>query len=191
MSRAERRAERIRLEVPIEQVLVSYGYGIQVGGDREQQFRCDLHGDGQDGKPSARCYPNSNSWFCWACNRSRDAIDTVREKEGKGFSEALESIERQFHLPPLPWEDSDRGPVDPFSGMFDPPVHTFEVEAARVGRLVDSMCQERSLGLPIVLSLVEEYDRLASLSAVEESGIDSLDEMVGLRYKILGILRGS
>lgn len=65
MSRAKQRADRIREEVEIVQVLADYGYHVSAhGGDREQQFSCDLHGDGSDSKPSARAYPSSNSWYC-------------------------------------------------------------------------------------------------------------------------------
>ncbi len=64
MSRSKQRADRIRAEVPILEVLATYGYRVTVGGDREQQFQCDLHGDGKDGKPSARVYPDEGHWFC-------------------------------------------------------------------------------------------------------------------------------
>ena len=63
--RAKAAADRIREQVPILQVLASYGYRVRVdGGGREQQFSCDLHGTGQDNKPSARAYPDSASWYC-------------------------------------------------------------------------------------------------------------------------------
>ena len=65
MSRSARRLAQIKSEVPIQQVLFDYGYKIHMGGQfQEQQFPCDLHGDGQDGKPSARMYPASNQWYC-------------------------------------------------------------------------------------------------------------------------------
>lgn len=67
MGRAKQRADRIRADVRIIQILSDYGYNVNPdGGDREQQFSCDLHGDGSDSKPSARAYPSSNSWFCVA-----------------------------------------------------------------------------------------------------------------------------
>lgn len=66
MSRARRRADRINEEVSILDVLASYGYQIHTAYDGEQQFRCDLHGSGQDNKPSARVYPDSNSTYCIA-----------------------------------------------------------------------------------------------------------------------------
>lgn len=64
-SRAEAASTRIREEIPILQVLQSYGYHVRAdAGDREQQFSCDMHGTGRDNKPSARVYPASNSWYC-------------------------------------------------------------------------------------------------------------------------------
>ena len=79
MGRAKDAADRIRAEVPIVDVLYGYGYAVHPDGeDREQQFSCDLHGDGADTKPSARVYPDGGSFHCFACGRSRDAITLVR-----------------------------------------------------------------------------------------------------------------
>ena len=65
MSRSKRRLEQIKQNVEITQVLSDYGYKIHLGGSsQEQQFPCDLHGDGSDGKPSARVYPATGQWYC-------------------------------------------------------------------------------------------------------------------------------
>ena len=56
------RVERIRNAIAITDLLSELGYHVQPG-DREQQFGCDLHGT-RDTKPSARVYPDSNSWYC-------------------------------------------------------------------------------------------------------------------------------
>ena len=69
--RAKQRADRIRDTVDIVDVLAHYGFRVRPdGGHREQQFSCDLHGTGQDQKPSARVYPHSHSWYCV----SKDAL---------------------------------------------------------------------------------------------------------------------
>ena len=108
MGRGRRRADRIRQEIPIIQVLYDLGYRVRLdGGDREQQFPCDLHGDGSDNKPSARVYPDSNSWYCFACSKPRDAITTLRDRMDLGFSEACKSLEKKYGLPSLPWSDED------------------------------------------------------------------------------------
>ena len=107
--RSRRAADRIRQAVPILGVLADYGYDIDPrGGDVEQQFRCDLHGDGNDGKPSARAYPETHQFYCFACGRSRDVISLVQEKEGKKFWEAVALLERKAGLPSLPWEETEK-----------------------------------------------------------------------------------
>ena len=99
MGRAREAADRIRAEVPIVDVLYDYGYRVHPDGeDREQQFSCDLHGDGSDTKPSARVYPESASFHCFACGRSRDAITLVREKEGVEFWQAVKMLEAKHNL---------------------------------------------------------------------------------------------
>ncbi|MFZ4600574.1 MAG: CHC2 zinc finger domain-containing protein [Terrimicrobiaceae bacterium] len=187
MSRSERRAERIRQEVPIEALLAHYGYQVVAGADREQQFPCDLHGDGSDGKPSARCYPENNSWFCFGCNRSRDAIQTVREKEGLSFYLTLQRLEQLFSLPNLAWEDGDReeAPKDPLEGIFSQQEATFADAANRADRILKSMVLERRHPLPTILRLYEEYDRLVSFSETDADGV--MGDMVALvgRLKVL------
>lgn len=184
MSRSERRAARIREEVPIGMLLSHYGYEVSGGEDRQQQFRCDLHGDGNDGKPSARCYPESNTWHCWACNTNRDAIQTVREKEGLGFVQCMDRLEALFHLPPLPWEegDWDHG-KDLLSGAFDAPRPTYEGESHRVTSLLSAMCRERSLPLAKVLMFTEEHDYVDHTH--EEGDAAAFDAMIDLRRRIL------
>lgn len=108
MSRSARRLSQIKSEVPIQQVLFDYGYKIHMGGEfQEQQFPCDLHGDGRDGKPSARMYPATNQFYCFACDKSRDVVELVRAKEGLEFMDAMAFIENKYKLPKVPWEDDD------------------------------------------------------------------------------------
>lgn len=180
MSRSERRAARIRDEASIEVLLAHYGYPVVPGANREQQFPCDLHGDGNDGKPSARCYPENNSWYCWACGRARDAIQTVREKEGFSFRDALQTLERLFKLPELPWEDGDRE-VQP-TDLLEESLHLkpigFQDTAKRAERLLRSLSESREVPLHRVLSLYEEYDKLVSFS--ESDPEVASDDMVRL-----------
>jgi hypothetical protein len=113
MNRAKRAADRIRTTLPMLDVLADYGYRVRAdGGDREQSFSCDLHGDGRDSRPSAIYYPRTNSFHCFACSRSRDAVTLVMEKEGLKFWPAIRKLEQQYRLPPLPWED-DEEPDEP------------------------------------------------------------------------------
>ena len=108
VGRSRRRADRIRADVPMARVLHDYGYAVNPEGeDREQQFPCDLHGDGSDGKASGRLYPSSNSMYCFACGRARDAVSLAMEKEGLKFHDALDRLEKRYGLPTLPDDGSD------------------------------------------------------------------------------------
>lgn len=87
------RVARIKEQVSIIDVLSHYGFKLY-DGDVDQQFPCDMHGDGSDQSPSARVYPDTASWYCWGCGKNRDAIDTVREREGVTFIQACIHLEK-------------------------------------------------------------------------------------------------
>lgn len=172
MSRAKKRADRLREEVPIIQVLADYGYAVRDdGGDREQQFSCDLHGDGSDTKPSARVYPASQSFFCFACGRTRDLISTAREKEGLDFWGAIKVLEERYRLPPLPWDDDDQAEAEAAKKgkprtLTDQIRATLEVEAtweaerARCDRFLTLATADRDLPLSVLLGFWEAFDRV-------------------------------
>lgn len=163
MSRARQRADRIRSEINIVRVLADYGYNVHIdGGDREQQFPCDLHGDGLDNKPSARVYPESDSWYCWACGRSRDAIQTVREKEGLSFWEAIKLLETRYGLPALPWSDDEPREVNPEEEVRDTLDYhrTWEDDKKRLHTLLETITEDRDLSMDTLLGLWEAYDRI-------------------------------
>jgi DNA primase len=94
-----KRSERIKEKISIMSVLSGYGYDV-INVEKEQQFRCDLHGDGSDNAPSARAYPESNSWYCFACGKTRDSISTVMEIEGVEFNKACYLLESKYNLTP-------------------------------------------------------------------------------------------
>jgi hypothetical protein len=149
MGRAKDAADRIRAEVPIVDVLYGYGYRVHPDGeDREQQFSCDLHGNGSDTKPSARVYPESASFHCFACGRSRDAITLTREKEGIEFWDAVKMLEAKYGLPPLPWSgpEVEQKPqiISQVNESLQSQGQTVEQMFARIDRLVDSCCRERT-----------------------------------------------
>jgi len=169
VSRSERRATRIREEIRIDRVLARYDFRVQPDVDRDQQFSCTLHGDGTDSRPSARCYPENNSWYCWACSRSRDAIETTREMEGLDFIQALDKLEKTYGLPPLPWDDSDNTspPKDEVAEILDAPY--LDPVRNRVERLLKAMTVERTEPLLKVLKLWEVFDRARVLEDAGES----------------------
>mgnify|MGYP003965486525 FL=1 len=156
-----KRADRIKEEISIESVLQGYGYDVYEGGG-EQQFRCDLHGDGQDNAPSARVYPQTSSWFCFACGKSRDAISTVLEKEGLSFSESCTLLEKKYGL--SGWvqtrkkdlyveENTDKNP------------NTIEIEnlAKRTHQILKDKTTKREIELSTAIKLWEAFDLIKSL----------------------------
>lgn len=106
-----KRAKRIKEKISLERVLSDYGYDVREGYG-EQQFSCDLHGDGRDGRPSARVYPETNSWFCFACGKVRDSISTVMEKQGVDFSSACKLLEKKYGLPVWEFKEKEEEVVE-------------------------------------------------------------------------------
>lgn len=95
------RVENIKDQVPMQDVLDYYGIPVRTR-EREFQFPCPLHGNGQDNNYSARMYPDSDSTYCFACHKDRDVIEWVRDSEGLRFGKALSFIERTFGVTDIP-----------------------------------------------------------------------------------------
>jgi DNA primase len=169
MGRSKDSADRIRSEVPIIRVLYDYGYEVSPdGGDREQQFSCDLHGDGSDSKPSARVYPDTSSFHCFACGRSRDAITLVREKEGLDFWPAIKKIEADYGLSPLPWSgDEESGEVSRHKSVSDElreskaesTKESADTKFKRLRSLVSNAYLERQVPPSVCADLWSLYDK--------------------------------
>lgn len=164
-SRTKRRIDRIHKDISILVLLERLGYKVRPDMDREQQFPCDLHGDGQDGIPSARVY-RDNSWYCFACQKVRDHVSTVREKKGLGFIEALTWLEKEFHLPVMPWEDGDQQYVkeaplsDQVVKLTLDPAMTYADDDRLMKSLIDSLTHDRDLPLDTLLAFWEGYDKV-------------------------------
>lgn len=168
MSRAKQRADRIREEIPIAQVLADYGYAVHSSYGGEEQFSCDLHGDGSDSKPSARVYPDTNSAYCFACDRSRDAIQYVREKEGVSFWDAVKLLESRYNLGHMEYEDEGEGwsKAAPEAGVMaaieaaTTSTEPFEAVANRTLTFLDGLTEGKDLPLGAIVRLWEAYDKL-------------------------------
>ncbi len=166
-SHLRNRADRIKEQVPILSLLISYGYDVRAdGGDREQQFSCDLHGDGRDSKPSSRYYPDSNSIYCWACGKIRDPIELVREKEGLGFKEAVKLLEVRFRLPTLPYEAEQSATQRILQEGRDAldPTTTLEDDIKRQSVLLHMIAQERMLSMTRCATYWDALDRISHLA---------------------------
>ena len=176
MGRARKRADRIRERVDIAEFLSDLGYSVRsYAGHREQQFSCDLHGDGSDNKPSARVYPSSNSWYCFACSKKRDSITTLMEKKGLTFHEACDTIEKKYGLPPLPYEKEKDGYNELSFGDNKP---TFEDMRKRIDSLLTIQQTERGISLSQFLSIWEVFNMIVykneKRTIKEEKAIQSL-----------------
>lgn len=161
--RSRLRAERIQEEIDISQVLIDFGYNVHPGA--EHQFSCDLHGDGFDSKPSARVYPESSSWYCWACEKSRDAIETVRAKQGIGFMEAMKWLEDRYGLDTLPWTDQQREEMrkvekaNPFEETYRR-ARSYDEEREDTKRFLDDLTYDRDLPYEQLLAFWEAFDMI-------------------------------
>lgn len=184
--RNKRRVKRIKEEISIVQILFDYGYHVRPeGGDREQQFPCDLHGDGLDDTPSARVYPESSSWYCFGCQVTRDAIQTIREKEGIGFGEALSFLESRYNLSPMPWEPSDQrappGPSEEVQGLLRR-MPTFKDAQEVLRRRLEEITNDRDLPMKTILAFWEASDRLVYYVdkgvLAEERGREAVAELL-------------
>jgi DNA primase len=153
-----KRADLIKESISIERVLSDYGYSVYEGGG-EQQFSCDLHGDGSDNTPSARSYPESNSFYCFACGKVRDVIALVMEKEGLEFNRACSALERKYGL--SEWVYKPKEEKDYFKES--EPITNREAMGKRVGLQLELLTKEKILPLDKTLKLWEGYDLICSL----------------------------
>lgn len=186
----ERRIQQIREKVPIVQLLADFGYDVNPEfDDHEQQFPCDLHGDGTDIKPSARFYPESNSYYCFGCGLSRDAIRLVQEKQNLKFTEALQFLEKKFSLPNLGWSSDYKSPRREIEDSLRRSV-TFEDASRAAERLLTMITQERMLDRIRTLKLWEFYDRVCwqVREGVMDEGSGKV-AMKGLREKVLQAIK--
>ena len=168
------RSERIREAVRITDLLAELGYGVQPI-EREQQFGCDLHGT-RDSKPSARVYPTSNSWYCFACGKSRDAIRTVMDKLDLDFKKAMSWLEKTYNLPS--WEPT-AAPEDSLKDSLETAFtghDSTEAEKAKaqVWSLLSSQRHDKALSCAETMSLWEEYDSIKNPSGY----LDLRDEIL-------------
>ena len=202
-SRTQRRINQIKQDVPIDQVLHDYGYRIHMGGQyQEQQFPCDLHGDGNDGKASARMYPANNSWYCFACSRTRNVIDTIQAKEGFGFMDALTFIENKYKLPVVPWEDEESYHADgttddgdSFHGIMNRNLDmldrktTFQDERRKLVAALQSVTELRRLPMDVVLAQWEAIDKMTYLVKEKQLGeVPARMVLIRLYDRLMGSL---
>lgn len=181
------RLKRIKDSVPLHKVLFDYGYQIDMSaGSRQQQFSCDLHGDGSDSRPSARMYPDTKQWYCFACGKSRDVVETVRDKENLSFRQAMRVLEQRFDLP-VGSDDDWVGtvPDNAVAAILDAN-RSCQAMSRSLFALIESMTESRTVTGRRVASCWEAYDVIQShLVSGRISEPDSVQVMVKVRNKVL------
>jgi hypothetical protein len=167
MSRSEKRVLRVKTDIPLSHVLSSLGYKVREGLHKEQQFPCDLHGDGKDGKPSARLYltdpenPSDQSWYCFACGKKRDSIETIKDKMGLSFWDALKYLEKTYNLPSLPWTEDDYNKF-PIKNIVQED-HSLDKIAQSIHNTLNFCTKDRMLPQNKTLGMWEAYDKISYL----------------------------
>jgi hypothetical protein len=170
------RADNIKRQVSIYDVLNHYGVRIRTENS-EVQFPCPLHGDGTDNGYSARAYPDEEGKgshaYCWGCQKARDVIEWVKDKESVSFIQAMKTIEDMFAVQDVPNIYTFFDPSNPegsegqeskltreISSILDKQV-TFGVEdlayiEKKIGRLVRD--KKNALSMESILRLYYVYD---------------------------------
>ncbi|MPZ48928.1 MAG: hypothetical protein GEU75_06405 [Dehalococcoidia bacterium] len=92
--------EQVKQRNPIEEVISRHGIVLLRHGSRMSGL-CPFH---KDTHPSLVVYPQTRSFFCFACGASGDVIDFVRRLDGLGFRAAIERLNDA----PLPAQDVQR-----------------------------------------------------------------------------------
>jgi len=158
-SRTSARIRRLNRTIDLGEMLYGLGYDVYPDQHREQQFRCDLHGE--DNKPSARFYPETNSTYCWVCQKARGPVDYYIEKESVELREALDRLELLHGLTDLPWaqEDAPQSLGEWIDEQSRTPA-SFEEDRKRLRKLLEAATLERDLSMDTTLKLWEVFDRI-------------------------------
>lgn len=84
--------------VPLAEVLSTLDpqYGTL---SETQQVPCPVH---EDRHPSARFYADTNSLFCFTCQKTFDPISLVQAKLGLSFTDAIAWLDQAFDVLPIP-----------------------------------------------------------------------------------------
>lgn len=87
--------ESILEQLTIYPVLQAYGVEFY-GGGLPEQIHCPFHGT--DVNKSARVYPETNSVYCFTCDKSWDVIHFIQDKEELTFPETLRLIRATWDI---------------------------------------------------------------------------------------------
>lgn len=90
--------ELLLKKIDLTRIMQDYNVDFVFNPERtnEVQFRCPFHGE--DNKPSARLYRETQSAFCWVCRKRWDIISFVMEKENINFGGALRYLIKKYNI---------------------------------------------------------------------------------------------
>ena len=84
---------RVLSEIPVARVWNMVTGQEIIEGEDIAGIHCPFHGTGEDSKPSAKIFGDTdNSVWCWSCQKKMDAITLVRLRHGVGFASAVHEL---------------------------------------------------------------------------------------------------
>jgi len=93
--------------VDLAKVMIQYRVQFSVNPllVSEAQIRCPFHGD--DVKPSARYYRETQTMYCWVCQKKWDVVSFIMDKEQFKYVQAIKFIINKYKI------DTSSIPDDP------------------------------------------------------------------------------
>lgn len=147
----------IKQRLPILMVLTYY----KIQPDKHNQVLCPFH---EDEKASCKIYPETNTYHCFACGKTGDAIQFIQDKEGITKYEAIKKAESFINPPqiPTPKPDKPQPKPEPAEKPFTELFKYFLQSIAR-SQNAQNYCQQRSLDyktLEIGYNSAEKWNKL-------------------------------
>ena len=147
----------IKQRLSILQVLAHYN----IQPDRHHQILCPFH---PDDKPSCKIYPATNTYHCFACNKTGDAIQFIQDKEAITKHEAIKKAESFINPPqiPIPKPENPQPKPEPIEKPFTELFRYFKESITRSTN-AQNYCQQRGLDyklLEIGYNSSEKWNKL-------------------------------
>ena len=134
--------QEIKQHLSILQVLVHY----KIQPDMHNQIICPFH---EDDKPSCKIYPKTNTYHCFACNATGDAIQFIQDKEKITKHEAIKKAENFINPPQIPKPEKPQPKPEPTEKPF---IELFAYFKESITRSTNAQnyCASRSLDYKIL-----------------------------------------
>ena len=147
----------IKHRISILTVLAKYS----LTPDRNSQIKCPFH---EDETASMKIYPATNTYHCFACNKTGDAIQFIQDKEGITKHEAIKKAESFINPPtlPIPKPEKTQSQPEPTEKPFTELFRDFK-ESIERSTNAQSYCTSRGLDyktLEIGYNSAEKWNKL-------------------------------